>query len=228
MKWILLSQTPQTQGSPAFPGVAERLSTLGQYLGIWWRWGPKPLSLGNPSVTFKEGICPFASKMWKLYSFHPFLLMITKQLLLQKKAKGHPKKGIKKNSELCMPFSLPKTFQVNNFWLLPAAVPLAEWMEAAETGQLSARRARICSWKEPLGIESPSLCSQIASHSSSGPEKGCKSLQRVSLIWGAGDGAKSVFSHKSRQRVYHCNWCQTFSLTCFINPEQLWSPCLCL
>lgn len=65
--------------------VTERVSTLGQYLGTWWGWGWKLLSLGTASVVFQEAICPFAAQTWRLYSFQPFLLAITKQFLQQKK-----------------------------------------------------------------------------------------------------------------------------------------------
>lgn len=69
-------------------------------------------------------------------------------------------------------------------------------MDVAETKKLSAHGAR--TWKAPTR-PLPFACIFLATYQE------LQATAQCPTNLGAGDGAKSVFSHKSGQRVYHCN-----------------------
>lgn len=73
---------------------------------------------------------------------------------------------------------------------------MAGCTDVAETKKLSARGAR--TWKEPTH-PLPFACISLVTYQE------LQATAQSPTNSGAGDGAKSVFSHEPGQCVYHCN-----------------------
>lgn len=227
LKSLLLSQTAQPWGSPApFLQCHREGIHSGTVFGNMVGMGMKTLITRNCLSSLSRGNLSICSPNMKALQFSAIPSGDNKTIST---AKEDPKKALrgKLNYQSCIPFSLPKKFQVYNFWLLPLqSHGQSEWKQlrpanSVRTGPgFAAGNNHWAPGSLHIALRSPITQQQAQKRNASH----CKESQ-----WFGGRGwGKISVSHKSGHHVYHFNWCKTFSLTCFINPGQLWSPCLCL